>query len=189
MSEGAGAAGAAAEADARAAPSVRDLLDQGRERTASALHTVEVLGAPVQLWAESAEHTEELMREFALLRIGAVAGTTRPVPQRLLELVADLRLRYAGTSTAQELEFDAAVQDGRASLDLTYEVPAGVGQACLDLSDLLDEADAFCEHGGMITLVAPSEQAAFRRWYLGEFARQEAGEPPTPWTAYLQQAR
>lgn len=169
--------------------SVRDLLNAGSALGRSdppevPLHVVEVLGAPVQLWAESSDHINELMREFALLRIGSVAGTTRPVPVRLLDLVAELRLRYAGTSTEQELEFDAALEDGRTSLDLRYRVPAGAGQACLDLSALLDEADGYCRDGGRITMIAPPEQAAFRRWYLGEFARQEAGEAPTPWSAY-----
>lgn len=182
----AGGLGTAAETE-DAVQSVRELLTPSNAPQGAALHAVEVLGAPVQLWVESAEHIEELMREFALLRIGSAAGTTRPVPQRLLDLVAQVRLRYAGSSTAQELEFDAAVEAGRATIDLSYRVPDGAGQACQELSDLLDEADAFCQQGGMITLVAPAEQAAFRRWYLGEFARQEAGEPPTPWPAYWTQ--
>ncbi|MCW2608431.1 MAG: hypothetical protein JWO60_3124 [Frankiales bacterium] len=169
--------------------SVRELLNATDPLQGASLYTVEVLAAPVRLWSESADHIEELMREFALLRISSASGTTRPVPQRLLDLVAELRSRYAGTSTAQELEFDAAVDEGRESLDLTYQVPAGVGQACLELSDLLDEADAYCANGGMITMIAPPEQAAFRRWYLGEFASQEAGEPPTPWAAYWARVR
>lgn len=145
------------------------------------LTEVRVLAAPVPLWDEAAAHTQELMREFALLRIGAEAGTTRPVPQRLLDLVAELRTRYAGTSAAQEAEFEQAVAAGRPSIDLVYAVPDGVGPACQQLLDLLDEADAYCADGGMITLLTPPEQVAFRRWYLGEFVRQTAGADPQPW--------
>lgn len=162
---------------------LRELLDPRQAPAGAGLVTVQVLRAPVQLWEESAAHSQELMREFALLGIGAATGTTRPVPQRLLDLVAELRVRYAGTSTTQEQQFEAAVEAGQESIDLTYHVPQGAGQACQDLSDLLDAADAYCADGGMITLVAPAQQVAFRRWYLGEFVRQEAGEPPLPWPA------
>lgn len=142
---------------------------------------VRVLSAPVALWEEATSHTQDLMREFALMTIGAHAGTTRPVQQRLLDLVAQLRVTYAGATTEQELALDAAVVAGRSTIDLTYLLPIGVGAACRALSDLLDEADAHCASGGMMTLVTPPEQVAFRRWYLGEFVRQEAGLPALAW--------
>lgn len=147
--------------------------------SAPALHVVRILGAPVQLWDRASDHTADLLREFALLTIGAQAGTTREVPAQLLGLVADVRARYAGTSTVQEAELEQAVLAGEAVRDFTYEVPAGVGAVCLRLLELLDAADEHCRDGhDLITLVSPPDQRAFRRWYLGEFARQEAGEPP-----------
>jgi hypothetical protein len=151
------------------------------------LHEVRVLRAPVRLWDRSSQHTTELMREFALLRIGQESGTTRHhVPVALLALVADLRERYAGTSSAQEAELQAAVDSGERSHDFTYRVPASAGQACLDLLDLLDAADAFCAEGTeLITSPAPADQVAFRRWYLLEFVRQLAGDAATPWPGGL----
>ncbi len=47
----------------------------------------------------------------------------------------------------------------------------------------MDEADDYCRAGQhLLTLVTPPEALAFRRWYLGEFVRQIAGEQPRPWT-------
>ena len=99
------------------------------------LHQVRVLRAPVRLWDRAAQHTAELMREFALLRIGRDSGTTRhEVPQALLLLlVADLRARYAGISSNQEAELQAAVDAGEHSRDFTYQVPLAAGDACRTL--------------------------------------------------------
>jgi hypothetical protein len=147
------------------------------------LHTIRILQAPVRIWDRAGNHTAELMREFALLKIGTESGTTRQVPERLLDLVADLRARYAGTSADQALELEEAVEADERTHDFTYQVPEGVGEACARLRDLLDEADAFCAQGtALMTLVSPTDQREFRSWYLGEFIRQSAGEPPRPWT-------
>jgi hypothetical protein len=147
-----------------------------------ALHTIRILGAPVRVWDRAGTHTAELMREFALLKIGTEAGTTRQVPERLLDLVADLRARYAGASASQALELEDAVEGGERTHDFTYQVPDGIGEACERLSELLDEADAYCAQGtALMTLVSPPDQREFRAWYLGEFVRQSAGEPPRPW--------
>lgn len=151
---------------------------------AEPLHQVRVLRAPVRLWDRANQHTAELMREFALLRVGRDSGTARhEAPQALLQLVADLRVRYAGASSNQEAEFQAAVDAGERARDFTYEVPVTVGDACLTLLELLDAADDYCAQGTeLMTLVSPPDQQAFRRWYLHEFDRQLRGEPPLPWT-------
>ena len=35
--------------------------------------------------------------------------------------------------------------------------------------------------GDLITVAMPEDCRAFREWFLEEFARQAAGQPPTPW--------
>lgn len=164
-------------------PVVRTIPDPEHVPAGARLHTVRILQAPVRVWDRASSHTAELMREFALLRIGDESGTTRQVPGRLLELVADLRARYAGTSAAQTQELEQAVEDGERTRDFSYEVPDGVADACRTLLSLLDEADEYCAAGGtLMTLVSPPDQQAFRTWYLQEFIRQVEGEPPRPWT-------
>ena len=146
--------------------------------------TVRILRAPVQLWDRASEHTAELMREFALLQIGENSGrATRKVPADLLQLVADLRARYAGISVRQERELATVVDAGERTHDFSYEVPPDIGPACRRLMELLDEADEFCAEGvELITLVAPEDQRRFRHWYLQEFIRQTGGEDPQPWS-------
>jgi hypothetical protein len=145
---------------------------------------VQLVGAPVRLWDRTSEHTNELMREFALLAIGQGSGLTDlHLPARLRRLVADLQERFVGVGDAPRAELEAAFAAGQPTVDLTYQVPAEAGPACRDLRDLLAEADDYCAQGRrLITLVSPEDQRRFRDWYLGEFVRQCAGSPPQPWT-------
>lgn len=45
-----------------------------------------------------------------------------------------------------------------------------------------DDAEELCREGRyLLTMPAPPEVAAYRRWSLGESERQIAGHPPCPW--------
>lgn len=152
---------------------------------ATDLVEVRVLRSPLLLWQRASEHTDDLLREFALIRFGA-AQDGYAVSSRLSELIGDLQARYAGISAEPERQRLAALDAGELSLDLTYRTPVEAAQACTDLLARLEEADEYCRAGDqLITLAAPPDQVAFRRWYLGEFIRQIDGEPPTPWPGSL----
>ena len=147
--------------------------------TGSELREVRLVGFPLALYQRAAEHHEELMREFQLLLIDPPRGTD--VPRRLVALIGELTSSYAGVASAADAERDAALARGDETVDLTYLVPPEVGHACVELDRMLDEADAFCRAEQLLTLAAPNDTAAFRKWYLHEFEAQLAGEPPTPW--------
>ena len=148
------------------------------------LREVRLLGFPLALHARSVEHHEELMREFQLLALDA-STPGHHVPRRLVDLITELTASYAGIATVADAERDEAVARGDDTVDLTYHVPESVGDACLRLDRMLDEADDFCRAGErLLTLAAPADATAFRRWYLSEFPAQLGGAPPTPWEAY-----
>lgn len=142
---------------------------------------VRILGLPVDVYQQAAEHNDELMREFALIK-GQGAGDGAGVPDRLLALVDEMRARFAGFTTQPEAELAEAAASGGATIDLIYLVPPDVATAAVDLGVLLGEADSFCQAGDLLTLTTPPDAVAFRRWFLGEFVRQAAGEAPTPWS-------
>ena len=149
----------------------------------SNLIEVRLAQLPVQLWAKSSEHSDELFREFALIVADGEAAAS--VPQRLLDLIELLTTTYGEMGADQRTQMFDAAAAGRESLDLTYQVPAAVSVACVVLDELLDEADAFCREGQhLLTLTTPPELVRFRRWYLGEFVSQVAGNPPVPWPEY-----
>lgn len=152
--------------------------------TGQQLVTVTLIGIPVALHARSQAHSDELQREFRLLTEQVREEGRVDVPVRLLELVAALRSAYASGTTEQEDAIDAAVAEGRSTLDLTYRLPVHVADAAEALGRLFDEADEFCRNGEhLLTLATPPDVLAYRRWFLREFVRQSAGEPPQPWGA------
>ena len=144
---------------------------------------VELLQLPVPLWSSSQQHFDELMREFTLTVAQADDGEEHHVPGRLTRLIADLETRFGGGTTAQEEELHAAAAEGRAVLErLVFRVPAAAAQASRELGALMDEADRYCREGRhLLTLAAPDDVVAFRRWYLGAFVDQVAGAAPVPW--------
>lgn len=152
---------------------------------------VVLLRLPLDLYARAAQWQADLMREFALIIIGeesghAGAGSDVPIPARLLKVVGEMRDRYAALTASTTQEIEEAQRRGEASADVNYSIPPDAippdaADELRQLAELLDEVDEFCRSGNLLTLAAPSDVAAFRRWFLGEFARQLQGEEPTPW--------
>ena len=142
-------------------------------------HLVEVriLGLPIALQRATSACFDELLREFFHL-----SGDSTSVPARLRALRDDIAGRFdAYTAAARESLLQAERADER-TVDLTYLVPLEVVDAAGALDSLLDEADAFCAEGALLTLAMPPPLVAFRRWYLGEFVRQSRGGAPLRWS-------
>jgi hypothetical protein len=150
------------------------------------LVTVHLRGIPVPLWARTQEHTDELLREFLLIANDREReGAGHDVPGRLTALIDELTQQYGGFSGANEQRLADAAVAGKATIDLDYELPPDAAQAAAHLGDLLDDADDYCRRGQhLLTLATPDELVRFRRWFLAEFERQVAGEPPIPWSDY-----
>jgi hypothetical protein len=148
------------------------------------LRDVHLLQVPVDVWARTQEHSDELLREFAL--IAADPESAGAVPARLTRLVEQLNQVYGGVATEQENQLFAAAEAGEPVIDdLAYALPVAAADACVSLSRLLDEADAFCLAGEhLLTLATPPELVRFRRWYLEQFASQLTGGDPVPWPEY-----
>ena len=146
---------------------------------------VRIIGMPMDVYQQASEHTDELMREFALIREAETSEGGHHVPRRLLELVEQLSGQFGPFTGPQQAQLAQAVEDGATSIDLDYRVPAAAREACIDLGRTLDEADEFCRQGQeLLTLATPSRAVAFRNWFLEEFVRQIDGHPPTPWEDY-----
>jgi hypothetical protein len=147
------------------------------------LHEVRLLGLPVRLMLASRERHDELMREFALLALGGPGRSD--VPARLVELIQILGVRYGGATARPDEVVDQAAARGDSTVDLTYVVPAHVVEAADVLDALMAEADEFCRAEQLLTLARDETMVAFAAWYLDQFRRQIAGEPPEPWRGPL----
>lgn len=157
------------------------------------LHDVHVLDFPLDVYLLTQEHSDALVRELTLIAQSrsvvvdeALGGLQADLPERFVALVDELTHQYDGVATDVERVRDAAIDRGQTSVDLVYRVPAQIADACRHLDQVFDDADYYCRAGEhLLTLAAPPEAVAFRRWLLGEFVRQLAGEEPLPWGAYL----
>jgi hypothetical protein len=147
---------------------------------------VRLLQLPVQVWSQTQQHTDELLREFVLLaeQLRHEPAAVQSVPLRLTQLVEELSGSYGSFSEEQEARLFEAAAAGETAIDLTYQVPAAAGAAARHLGDMLNEADEYCRSGDLLTLETPTDLVRFREWFLEEFRRQTAGEQPTPWPAY-----
>ena len=156
------------------------------------LQTVHVRRMPIAVSARSSQHFEELMREFALITMDTdrdreTTDSKRPVPERLLTLVAELTSEFAAFTTAVQAQREEAAARGDSEINLTYHLPPSTTDAVRQLETLLEEVDEFCQSGQhLITLATPPESLAFRQWYFQEFIEQiELGHPPVPWPDYV----
>jgi cation transport regulator ChaC len=154
------------------------------DMSGDATHEVRLLNLPLKLLEQGREHHDEVMREFAMLALDENLSTDH-VPSRMLELIDVLGRRYAASAARPDAEVDAALARGDTTIDLVYHVPAHVAEATQQLEKLMTEADEFCRQQKMLALERPPHVVEFTRWYLDEFRRQVAGEPPRPWDGPL----
>lgn len=141
------------------------------------LHSVVLLNVPVALYRQAQERHEELMRELALVDL----SESDDLPQRLLDMVGQLRLSYGRFLETQHGRLAQAFARGDQSIDLHFAVPATAGKAAAEFCALLDESDEFCRSGDLLALEITPPLLRLRHWYFGEFAAQIAGAEPTPW--------
>ena len=150
------------------------------------LRTVRLLGMPIALFLRAREHHDELIREFTLMAIRANTQPGPALPPRLRELVDILGRRFGASTSRADMERDAAIERGDATVDLTYHVPESLAADLQMLTQLMDDADDFCRMEKLLTLPRDPSMVAFGHWYNNEFLRQIDGLPPNPWNGPLE---
>ena len=147
--------------------------------------TYEVIGQavlkdyPLRLWAEQQEHTEELLREFALLLIGE--HDRGHAPAQLVELAQMFQDRFGPLIDRLTATRQAAFQAGLDRMDSHVPLIAGMDALLDQVSVVLAAVDDYCRSGDLLALARTPEQVALYDWTTTELAAQAAGADPTPW--------
>lgn len=150
--------------------------------------TPQVIGAavlrdyPLRLWARQEEHTQELLREFALLRSGYESGTAgASAPQQLLDLAESFTTRFGGLMAQLQDDRAAAYQSGQDRMDSRVPLVAGLPALIEDVRRVMAAVDEYCRSGDLLALARPPELVAFSEWSMRELVAQYHGAEPTPW--------
>ena len=137
---------------------------------------------PLRLWLRQQEHTDAVLREFALLLGGHEAGTmdTSP-PKQLLDLAEMFTSRFGALLTAINDTRQQAVEDGLDRIDSEVPLVEGTRELLEQVRTVMAAVDEYCNNGDLLTLARPAELAAFAEWAMSELITQYEGGDPTPW--------
>ena len=144
---------------------------------------VRLLGMPVALFLETREQHEDLLREFALMALGH-GELDLSQPEDLRRLIQQLGGRFMRAVARSNDEVDAAARAGESHVDLSYRWSASLLSVVEYLESLMLRADGFCAKGLMLTMPRSPQVLTLSRWWVGEFRRQEAEEPPISWAQW-----
>lgn len=138
---------------------------------------IRLVDMPVALYRRFRMRYYELGRELRLLALAH--GDDYPVAQELAEVFLRTEEERRLTRGADQLDDLLASESDRGDLELL--VPRSSPETSSRLLDTLERADRFCREQRLLVLSASPVDLEFQRWYLAEFSRQAAGEPPSPW--------
>ncbi len=148
-----------------------------RPRSGEGLVEIELHGVPLRYFFGFQMHYRELRREVRLLAMAH--GNDYPLAKTLSDHFGALDRQLSEGIGAYQI--DEAVRSRRNRTDLRVAIAKDGAATVGRFLELLDLADAFCRDQRLLSLARSSEQREFQRWFLGEFVRQEAGEPPLAW--------
>lgn len=153
------------------------------DRSAPASDEVRLLDYPVALGIRQEERTIELMRELQLIALDARSGhVAASVHARLVAFAAAMSATYGPALSAPRTELERAHEAGEERTEVRYPLHQGAAGEMLTYARLMEEADAFCAAGEVISLAPDAAIYALRRWTVEEFLRQYHGAAPRPWS-------
>lgn len=146
----------------------------------TATFEVRLDGVPRSLSEFMGERTEEIGREFRLM-----TGSGRDVgglPARITAFLTRLRSAADGREVLLGIGLDQAATGPGTRFDVVLRLPVGAEADAVQLALLMDEADASCARGEVLTLARPPALVALRWWQATEIVRQRHGLAPTTFT-------
>lgn len=139
---------------------------------------VELEGVPAALFIASQNHQHDLLRELALMDIGnRWSLTERELPHRVTTLIAGILAEYADVRTVTRQQALAALERGEDTVTLRVPVRPGIVGALHRWLALVETADRLCGQGLLLTLPAPADVQALRRWYVEAIDARLRGAP------------
>ena len=160
-------------------PDLRDAPSTPSTGTPGA-RQVRFVGVPVDGYLELQAHNDALFRELELISIALEHDDGAQVAAPLADLVDQLYRRFRGQRDSYRDVVAAAQARGDATVELHTTATPAAASAARGYLALLEQADALCRDGTLLTPEPPASVKSLRRWFVEEMAAQVEGAAPTP---------
>jgi PAS domain S-box-containing protein len=129
-------------------------------------YTVTLGDVPTDLLLSAKAHVDSVVRELALSEAGAASGMSAALPPHLARLVHDVTREWSEARQAIKRQAVAAAERGEQRTTLVLTLPAEAAEAGERYLAALEQADTYGRASRLLTLAAPPQHRAFRRWYV-----------------------
>ncbi len=167
--------GAARPAAAATDPTAPDLLDTWPSDAV----LVRYPAVPVAVYHRMQEHQDAVLREAELVALSLAYPDEDdlPPPSDVAALLAALQQQLSRPPEAMRAAVQAAVQQGRAEVDLELALPPAGAAGIVGLARLLERADQAARDGHLLLDPADDEVVALRTWFARQTSRQLLERP------------
>ncbi|HET9075819.1 MAG TPA: ATP-binding protein [Acidimicrobiales bacterium] len=146
---------------------------------------VHLVGIPVELLLESARHMSDLQREMQVMSMDRTAPPeVEQVVQAGKPWVTDIDRWVNVDRRAAE----RALARGERTVDVEVVVPEDIARRIDGIAAWVCHTASVVLRRYLLTLPAPDEVVAYRRWYGEEIMAQIGGRPPRPCPVRLNRA-
>ena len=144
---------------------------------------VRLVDVPVALFVAAERHTNDLLREIALMAAARHDLERGHLFSELLAAADTYAHRPASIRGRLAEAVAVAERAGWDNVSVDVEADATAADGVLAWEDLLQQFDAMSRDEQMLTLPAGEEIVAFRSWYVREIVDQvRTGRDPLPWS-------
>jgi hypothetical protein len=143
---------------------------------------VRLLGVPVELFCAAERHTNDLLREVALMAAARADLEPGHLFSELLATADAYAHRPAAVRHAMLEAVTVALRAGADVVDVELDADDLAAGGALAWEELLRRFDTMSREEQLLTLPADPEVAEFRAWYVRELVEQvRTGREPVRW--------
>lgn len=145
---------------------------------------VRLVDVPVSLFCAAEQHTNDLLREVALMAAARPDMAEGHVFSELLATADTYAHRPAAVRHRVAESVTVALRQGWPAVTVDVDADALAADAAVAWEELLRRFDAMSRDERLLTLPADPELAAYRAWYVRELVEQvRTGREPVSWEA------
>lgn len=145
---------------------------------------VRLVDVPVALFCAAEQHTNDLLREIALMTAARPDLVDGPLFAEMLGAADTYAHRPAAVRHRIAESVSVAQRQGWDSVTVDFDADALAADGALAWEELLQRFDTMSRQERLLTLPAEPELAAYRAWYVRELVEQvRNGREPVSWAA------